>query len=349
MKPNCETAHLINVIRVFCIWAILTSSCFAQAPRIGDINFYGLRKLTPEKVLSALAIKSGDPLPPSKGDLEERLGEVAGVVDGRIEAVCCEGPNTTLFIGVVERGAPHFDTHGAPAGSATLSEESMNQYRNLLAAVARAAHAGNAAEDLSGGDSRMTDPEARRLQEAFAVFASENLPLLRDVLRNSSEPDHRAAAAVIIGYAAKKSAVVNDLQYALQDPDDAVRANAARSLKAIAVLAQRQPEAGIKVAPVWFVEMLNSLVLSDRVHAMQALLILTDQPNPGTVELLRERALPSLMEMARWKTLEYALPAYLLLGRSAGIPEADLQDQWRKGDRETTIRKATEPPGRGKR
>src|SRR6185436_9401349 len=113
---------------------------------------------------------------PSKGDLEERLGEIAGVVDGRIEAVCCEGPSTTLFIGVLERGAPHFDTHGAPAGSAILPEEPMNQYRDLLAAVARAAHSGNAAEDLSGGDSRMADPEARKLQDGFALFASENQP-----------------------------------------------------------------------------------------------------------------------------------------------------------------------------
>ena len=66
------------------------------------------------------ANKSGDPLPLSKGDLEERLSEVAGVVDGRIEAVCCEGPSATLFIGVEERGAAHFGTHGAPAGSAGL-------------------------------------------------------------------------------------------------------------------------------------------------------------------------------------------------------------------------------------
>ena len=46
---------------------------------------------------------------------------------------------------------------------------------------------------------------------------------------------------------------------------------------------------------------------------------------------------------------EYALPAFLLLGRVTGTPEEELQDQWRKGDRETAVRKALEPAPRGKR
>jgi hypothetical protein len=52
---------------------------------------------------------------------------------------------------------------------------------------------------------------------------------------------------------------------------------------------------------------------------------------------LRERTLPSLIEMARWKHLPHALPAYILLGRTAGIPEKELQDSWAKGERERVI------------
>jgi len=47
--------------------------------------------------------------------------------------------------------------------------------------------------------------------------------------------------------------------------------------------------------------------------------------------------------MARWKTLRYALPAYLLLGRTAGVPETELLAQWKQGDRETAIKKAMLP------
>ena len=74
----------------------------AQAPKIGDINLYGLRKLAPEKILSTLELKSGDPLPSSKGDLEDRLESMPGVAAARVEAVCCDGPNAILFIGIEE-------------------------------------------------------------------------------------------------------------------------------------------------------------------------------------------------------------------------------------------------------
>jgi len=47
--------------------------------------------------------------------------------------------------------------------------------------------------------------------------------------------------------------------------------------------------------------------------------------------------------MARWKTLGYALPAFLLVGRAGGVPEQELLDQWKQGDRETAIEKATAP------
>lgn len=323
LHPVRLAARLTTVIRFIAILACSAAMANAQPPKIGEINFYGLRKLAPDKILAALAIHSGDTLPPSKGDLEERLSEIPGVVDGRIEAVCCEGANATLFIGIAERGAPRFDTHGAPIGSATLPDDLLTSYHDYLSAVARS-----------------ETTAARRFEDGFTTFATEQLDLLRDVLRNSSEPDHRAVAAAVIGYVPKKVDVLNDLQYALQDADDAVRANAARSLKDIAVLGRKRPELGIKVAPVWFVEMLNSIALSDRWQATQALVVLTDQPNPAVLDLLRERAVPSLTEMARWKTLDYALPAFLLLGRVAGIPEADLHQQWQAGDRETAIRKA---------
>jgi hypothetical protein len=323
MHPIRLAMHLLSVTRVLTLLALTAVLACAQAPKVGEINFYGLRKLTPEKVLSTLGIRPGDPLPPSKGDLEERLAEMPGVIDARIEAVCCEGPAAALFIGIEERGAPHFDTRQSPAGEAVLPDETLERYRDFLAATARNEAA-----------------QAQRLEQGFTAIAADQLSLLRDVVRNSSEPEHRACAAAILAYAPNKPGVLNDLQYALQDPDESVRAAAARSLKSIAVAGRKDPALGIKVAPVWLVAMLNSAVLGDRLQATGTLVVLTDQPNPQALALLKERAVPSLTEMARWKTLDYALPAFLLLGRTAGIPEADLHAQWKKGDRETAIRKA---------
>jgi len=271
------------------------------------------------------------------------------VAAARVEAVCCEGPNAILFIGIEERGSPHFDTRQAPAGTASLPEDIMAAYREYMGAVARAAQLGNAAEDLTAGESRIADPAARRFEEQFAGLAADRIEALRDVLRNGAEPEERAVAAAVIGYAPKKDQVIKDLQFAMQDAEPAVRANAVRAMMAIAVLAQKRPDLGLRIEPTWMVEMLNSIVLGDRQQAALALVTLTEQRNAATLELIRARALPALVEMARWKTLGYALPAFLLVGRAGGVPEQELLDQWKQGDRETAIEKATAPAPKARR
>jgi hypothetical protein len=322
---------------------VLVCSLAAQAPVIGDINFYGLQKVSAAKILSTAKLKSGSPLPPSKAAIEESIEEIPGVVLVRVEAVCCDGPEAILFIGLEERGAPHASFRSAPSGEAVLPKEAIDTYQQFLGAVQRAASRGNAVEDLSAGHSMMADPEARAYQEQLAAFARENVELLRMVVRTGSQPEQRAAAAAVIGYAPRKPDVLNDLQYALQDPDEAVRANAIRALTAFAVLAARKPGLGIAISPTWFIEMLHSIVLSDRVESAKALLTLTDRGSPQVLDRIRERALPALAEMARWKTPRYALPSYLLLGRVAGIADRDIQQAWREGKRETAIEKALKP------
>jgi hypothetical protein len=331
------------VIRKLALATTFVVLAAAQAPKIGSINFYGLRRQTEDKLLKTAGIEPGNPLPGSKGDLEEKLESASGVVAARVEAVCCEGANAILFIGIEERGAPHFDTRPAPGGTAVLPEDLVGDYRAYLQAVQRAAQRGAGAEDYSTGEPHLADPAAPAFEERFRSFATDSVALLRDVLRNTGDPEQRAVAASLIVFAPKKIEVLNDLQYALQDADESVRANAVRSLKAIAVLAQKRPDLGLKVSPTWFIEMLNSLALSDRQQAAEALVILTDGGNVPALDLMRERSLNTLVEMARWRTLRYALPAFLLVGRIAGVPDADLQTQWQSGDRDTAIKLAIAP------
>jgi len=312
----------------------------ARLVSVGDINFYGLRKVTAERILGATNLKVGAALPPSKGDLEDAIEKIPGVVLARVEAVCCEGSQVSMFIGIEEKGAPHAGFRSEPAGSDTLPDEVMDSYRQFLVAVGRAASRGNDGEDLTAGHSRMAAPEARAFQEGFIAFAGEHVDALRAVLRNASDPEQRAVAAAMIGYAPAKRQVTDDLQFALQDPEEAVRANAARSLMAIAVLAGKQPELGIRISATWFVELLNSVVLSDRFESAKTLLTLTDRANPSALDLIRERSVPSLVEMARWKTPRYAVPAFLLLGRVAGMADDEVQKAWEQENRELVIRKA---------
>jgi hypothetical protein len=299
-----------------------------SAPRIGIIDFYGLRKVSEQQIRKALAFKEGSVLPPSKGDVEERLEEVPNVVGARLEATCCEEGKAILYIGVEEKGAPHFEYLDIPGGEVRLSQDIHDEYAGFLAAVNAAVRSGTIGESLADGHSLMNDGAARRHQERFIELARGNLQLLRDVLRESGSEEHRAIAAYVIGYAPNKKDVVDDLQRALRDTDDTVRNNAMRSLAAIAVLGSRDAEQGIKVSPTWFIEMLDSLVWADRSAAAVALVTLTESRPPNVLGHIRERALPSLSEMARWKHLPHALPAFILVGRAHGVSEADIQTAW---------------------
>ncbi|MGA2194704.1 MAG: HEAT repeat domain-containing protein [Bryobacteraceae bacterium] len=327
----------------------LACAASAQAPHIANINFYGLHRVTAEKIRQAGRIEPGGGLPPSKGELEDQLATIPGVVAVRVEAVCCDGNATDLFIGIEEQGAPHAAFRSPPSGTTSMPQDLLDLYQEFLGAVQRAAVKGAADEDMTAGHAIMADPAVSAIQQKFIDFAAVHLDLLRDELRTGSVPEERAVAAMVIGYAPRKLDVVNDLQFAIDDPDEAVRANAMKSLAAIAVMAHQQPGFGIKIAPTWLVEMLNSVVLSDRVEATRALLTLTDGGNPAALDLVRERALASLVEMARWKTLRYALPPFLLLGRVAGISDAQTRQDWEKGDREAVIEKAGSAPRNRKR
>jgi hypothetical protein len=304
----------------------------AQIPSVREINVYGLQRVSAERILQAAKLQSGQPLPPSKGGMEEAIEKVPGVLRARVEAVCCEDKYAILFVGVEERTGPHVEFHPQPSGNAALSEEVMDAYHQFLTAVRRSAQS-------NAGKPGERDPELAAVTGQFTSFASARLGELRNALRDSPDPEERAAAAVVIGYAADKNAIAADLQYAMRDPDEAVRENAIRSLHAAVMKADTPPQA-VPVPLTTLVDLLHSVVLSDRMEAADMLVTVTDDGNPQAIGLVRSQALPALVEMARWKSLFYALPPFILVGRIAGLPEQEIQSRWTKDDREYVIRKA---------
>jgi len=318
----------------------------ATAPTIGVIDFYGLNKVTQDRIRKTMGFKEGDPFPRSKANVEESLDAIPGVVESHLEAVCCDERKIVLYVGIEERGAAHFDIREAPEGEGTLAPEITALYRRYFDAFEDTVRRGSTAEDLTRGHSLMADPLVREVQLQFPDVAETHLGELRGVLRNSADDEQRAMAAYLIGYAPKKDQVAEDLQFALRDADPGVRANAARAIVALAVYARLHPDSGIKLEPTWFIEMLNSLSWSDRERALSALQILTDNRDAQMLSQLRARALPALIEMSRWKTLEHALPAFVLTGRLAGLTEQQIQDAWTRGDRESVI---TAAQGGGKK
>lgn len=312
---------------MFCL--VVSGLALAQAPRVGLVELYGVRKVSGERIRNAIGVAEGDPLPASKTEIEERLQRVPGVVLARVEAVCCAGEQAILYVGIEERDAPHPEIRQPPQGNVSLPEAVAVTYHDFVAYFGPVARSG----DPSG-------PAAESYRESFEHLAKEHLDGLHRVLRESDEAGQRAIAAYVLGRAPFLPAVVNDLQYAMLDDDRTVRSNAMRSLQALASRAPRDPDLDVRIELTWFVELLNSLTWEDRYQAATALAKLTESRDPGTLEHLRERALPALVEMARWKTPAHAHPAFVLVGRLGGASEEDIEAAWARGDREPVIRKA---------
>jgi len=272
----------------------------------------------------------------SKAGLEEDLVALDGVASARVEAFCCDEGQMILYVGLQERGTPQFEYRPDPGEDLSLPEEIQDAYRGFVAALGRATPEDDLAEDLTAGHSMMRNAVRREFQERFVVFAGRHLQALRAALARSADPEQRAAAAYIIGYAGNKKTVIGDLQAALRDPAPGVRMNAAAALRAIAVLG-RDKSLEITIPATWFVEMLNSTVLADRLAGAKTLHLMYEEFSEGTVAQIKERAAPSLVEMARWKHLPHALPAYLLLGRVSGISEEEMAAAWAVGQREQML------------
>ncbi|MGA8025929.1 MAG: hypothetical protein WB992_02205 [Bryobacteraceae bacterium] len=330
------------------------AACFAlQAeditPRVGDIEIYGARKVPLKKIRSAIGAKEGDVLP-AREDVEERIDKISGIVASRVEAACCDGRKMILYVGVEEKTTPHFEFHPAPAGDVTLPADLEGNYRTFLDEVGASLHAHNADEDLTNGYSLMADPACRELQQTFIPFVAQDLALIDRVVRESADPEQRATAAYLLQYGPRTpraaKTIVDGLQYALQDPEDTVRENAMRALQAVAVGAKLHPEEEIHIEPTWFVELMNSIVWSDRHNASLALVNLTQQRDPETLALIRERALWSVIEIACWRDMEHALPGFILAGRLAGLDEKQIQDAWVSGNRLWVLKAAWKPKGK---
>jgi hypothetical protein len=303
---------------------VLSTSALAQSQEIGVIDFYGARTIPIARLREALKIREGDSITPEVGESLERLKAVPGVERAAIDAVCCEGGKTTLYVGIEESGTAALVFSPPPTGTIELPEVIVRGYRDFETAFEGAIRAGDFAEDDSQGHSLMHFPAARTAQERFVALASEHRAALTRVLHQSANQEHRAIAAQVLAYSPGKKEIVADLARATRDPHSGVRNNAVRALALIAGFGQRHPDRGIVVSAEPLVDLLNSLVWTDRNKSSMALLRITETRDPAVLALIKARALPALIEMAQWKAMGHATAPLLILGRIAGMEDAQL-------------------------
>lgn len=317
-----------------------------QSPSIGIIDFYGLRSVSEQAARQALQIKVGDSLPNLPNEwwelseaAQRRLEALPNVRQAMLSPVCCEAGQTILFVGISENGAPALPFRPAPRGRIRLPGSMVQAGDSLMDALGKAVLKGDRGEDRSQGHALNSNSEMRAIQERYITFVAQHVKQLRAVLRQSADAQHRALAAQIIAYAPNKRDVVKDLVYGMSDPDSNVRNNSMRALIVIAEFAQQSPQHQIKVPIEPFIAMLNSIVWTDRNKSSGALHQLTQKRNPAVLSKLREHALPSLIEMSRWKNPGHALASFFLLGRVGNLSEEEIKKDWDSGHRETLIEK----------
>jgi len=317
-----------------------------QEFEVGIIDFYGLNRISESHARGALTFTEGSTLvrsdrrPAALVESEARLATLPGVTRARINVVCCEQSRVIVYVGLEQRGSSAMSFRATPAGPARLEADIVRSGDEFLVASMRAIERGDAAEDHAQGHALMHDPSARAIQERFVLYAKRDLDQLRLVLRSSGDAAHRALAALVLGYAPDKQAVVEDLVHAIGDPDGEVRNNAMRALLVFADMDPGVSRAVPRIPSEPFIALLNSPVWSDRNKASGALMILTARRDAAILARVREGSLAALVEMARWKSA-HAFAAFTILGRISGYSDGAAQALWDAGDREIVIEAAS--------
>ena len=317
-----------NAVALCALFAAPAAVHAQMFPPIEFVDLFGVRTLDERTVRAALPFGKGDTIngTDDKAALERNVAEALGVVAVSFALVCCtENRGSILYVGVEEQPGTAAAYRPTPTGDLELPAEVLAANEALGAALMQAITSGDAGEDHSQGYSLAHDSALRAQQEVFLRFARADPELFADVLRESANAEHRAIAAIAVGYAADKAWAARELEAAAFDADGGVRNNAVRALGIIGAYGQEHPEAGINIDLTRFVELLDSLEQTDRNKGLFLLALNEATPAPRVIAALKERALPSLIEMCRWRNDGHAQPACFLLAHVVGMPASGEQ------------------------
>lgn len=330
------------------LWLSVAGQVSAQpedVPPIGTVDFFGLYTVSENDVRALLPFEEGDDVPLDlPASFSSELAVRLDIARVELDFGCCDPSGlATLYVGVQEETPGSSVAYNrAPSGGSRLPPEVIASYRELKDRLVEAVMSGYAREDRSRGHALSSYAPARMIQDTHIVYAVEHRGILVEVLHDSADAEHRAAAAWILGYAANKADVVGDLERAVLDPDNNVRNNATRALAVIAQYAGAHPELGIDIRAELFIDMLSSIIWSDRNKGLLVLDPLTESRELEILAELRDQALEPLIEMCGWKLSGHASSACLILQRIGGLPDSS-----DPSSRDRTIARGNELLARG--
>jgi hypothetical protein len=322
----------------------------APDEKIASVETYGLHRVTRESVLDAAGLREGGTAPDrtQRKAILERLQKLPGVKHAALVVVITPFPNSNggttgrpiVYIGIQESNRPDVQFRSAPTSDVALPDAIVATCRDHERTFLESCRLNDFSEDDSHGYALMGNEAARTVQRKFVPLADQYYDRLVDVLRNSKSDEQRAMAATVIAYASDKKRAAADLVGATRDPNEVVRNNAVRALSVLITYARAHRELGIQVPTDWCLDLLESLQWTDRNKGMAVLDAATADKDAAILAELRQRSLPSLVEMARWKSEGHAMMAFLLVGRIAGLDDKEIYKAWGAGEREQVIARA---------
>ena len=318
-------------MKILILIAILTAAAPVRSQdesfTVGAIDFYGRDGVNVDLIRAALPLRVGDQLSHgSKERIVRRVKKAIRQATGRevsdVAPVCCDdGGKLIVYIGLRNRSVNETLYNPSPRGSARLPRAALKINRDIEKTLLKAIEKGVSGEDDSQGYALSLDPETRTKQLALRAYVTRNSAIVMCVLASARNVEHRQIAAEMLGYADKSPKQIAALIRASHDVDDGVRNNA---IRALVVLARSSSEASASIPGECFVGLLNSGLWTDRNKSAELLSVLTAHCDLTLLTCLREQALTSLVEMARWSLPGHANSARMMLGRIAGIDEKTL-------------------------
>jgi hypothetical protein len=290
---------------------------------IGEISFFGYAGLPVDQIRSSLPIHEGGSIAiqdvgKTKAELARSVQRTIGRAATDVVVVCCDDHGKMMiFVGLPGQSSRKFQYNSAPKEPIKLPQTMLDLYAQTMALTLEALQK-QPGEDRSKGYSLSAYAPLREKEMSIREFAVGNEVLIRRVLRSSAKREDRRAAAYALGYAQQSKAQVLALVSASRDPDDEVRNNA---MRALGVLATSSKTLAAWIPAGHIVAMLNSGIWADRNKAGFLMNVLSASRDPRLLRALRSEALPSLVEMARWKDPGHASDARMILGRIANIEE----------------------------
>lgn len=297
-----------------------------ESNRLGSVEFFGAAPHSvPIALPAALPLRPGMELPEDDASRERLIAQIEQAVNAHtgkppsdVAPVCCD-PNGHWIFYIGLRGPRVADQPASRHSSTrveTLPVPLLDTYRQILEQNAAAARQG-AAEEHGNGYALSRYQPLRDLQMKFRTLAVAHSRAIHSTLRQSADPEQRAAAAMAAGYLDPGSKQIKVLVDAASDSNSTVRNNA---LRALWVLAVSRPNLVLRHAPIArLATLLRSGEWSDRNKAMLLLMALAESGDPRLPRELKRHALPELREMAAWRNPGHADPARYLLDRVARL------------------------------